>query len=70
MIRYCIGTWQESWDQKWRFCIWKKMRVTFKRSGRVGWRKLGFVRTDISDSQKFDTRAQALAAAKATKENL
>ena len=66
-IRYDIHTWQATYGAKeWFFCIRKFKRVIFKRSKVAGWRTQGFVNTNLCN-QKFTTRAEALAAAKAQK---
>lgn len=64
-VRYRIMTWQ-AYDNKWVFVIKKYVRVTFKRSQRVGWRSLGFLRTNL-DGKRFNSRAEALAFAKTLK---
>jgi hypothetical protein len=67
-VRYSIMVWEGSYSAKgtWSFQITKSKRVIFKRSKREGWRGLGFVRCNVSN-QKFASRAEALAAAKAEK---
>lgn len=69
-VLYRITTWQDSYgERRWHCIIRKFVRVTFKRSKRVGWRSMGFVRTP-QPSNGFDTRAEALAFAKRAKTEL
>ena len=67
-IQYRIAT-LPNYRGEWAFVIKKYMRVTFKRSKREGWHCQGFVALDCP-SDRFETRAAALAAAKAAKAKL
>jgi hypothetical protein len=63
-VEHRIVTWQDSYGAKrWHFVLKKFVRVTFKRSKRVGWRWMGFVRSP-QPTNGFDSRSEALAFAK------
>jgi hypothetical protein len=68
-IKYQITTWQDGRDQKWHFIMYKFLRTTFKRSKRIGWHYMGWVKTDC-DGKSFASRAEALAAARAARTDL
>ena len=67
MIQYRIMTFSSYNGTQWHFVIKKYRQVTFKRSKRLGWRWEGFMKTPDSP-RFFATRAEALAAAKAVKQ--
>ena len=66
-IQYRIMTWEERGE--WRFCIKKYVRVIFKRSKREGWHWQGFI-AHGDNQPRFETRAEALAFAKAVKDRI
>lgn len=60
--RFSVVTWQGSRGEgKWNFIVVAYRRDRFKRSGRTGWRKLGFASV-TNKSAKFETRKLALGA--------
>lgn len=62
--RYRTITWQDSYGaRRWHYIIRLYRRSGFKRSGRVGWRGMGFVGTN-SEASDFSARNLAVAASK------
>ena len=66
-VRYRIRTGQSYGE--WTFVLLKYVQVTFKRSKRVGWRWMGLVKT-AHDNERFSTREEALACARAMRKEL
>jgi len=69
-IRYRIATSQDTWGERaWHFIISKHVRTKFKRSGRIGWKFMGWVKTP-ADNQSFATRKEALTIAQKLRDGL
>ena len=70
-IEYRIATWQDNWgEHRWHCVLKKHVRVTFKRSKRVGWRWMGYVKVTDYPKAGFATRAEALAFAQNLRKEL
>lgn len=62
--RFGIVAWRKSYgDRQWSYVVVAYRRERFKRSGRVGWRKLGFASAAM-DATEYPDRKAALVAAK------